>query len=402
MKVAEAVVIGGGVIGCSVLYHLASEGIKGILLEADELSSGTSGKCDGNIQIGDSAPGFDSDFVRLGQSMFNTIGRELGCDVGYRQEASLMVFESSEELEEGGRFVQEQKKNGLAIRFLDSRQVHECEPELADDILGGFLVESDGRVNPMLLTFGLAGRAQNLGSCVMEHSRVQSIEKDRRQDVFRIKTRDEEYVTPIVVNAAGAGAARVGDMVGIHIPIVPRQGQILVSEVTDPLVHRTVTEFGYLMTKFSKKSYRRNVTEDIERFGVAMVVEPTEAGNFLVGSSRAFVGDAVRSDYRIMRALASRAMRFFPKLKNIHIIRSYSGLRPFTDDHRAIISETGEKGFYIAAGHEGGGITQSLVTGRLMTEIILGKTPCIHAEPLRLDRFGKSERMSAPRKGRIV
>lgn len=387
MKLAEAIVIGGGVIGSSVLYHLCREGIRGILLEADELASGTSGKCDGNIQIGDSTPGFDMDFVRQGRNMFDHIQEELDDDVGYHKEASLMVFESAEELDEGKRFVREQQANGLDIELLDSRQVHECEPMLADDITGGFLVGGDGRINPMLLTLGLAGKAQSSGAQVKEHTRVLEIEKNRGQGTFSVKTADETYVSPVVINAAGVGAPLVGAMLGIRIPIIPRQGQILVSEVTDPLVHRTVTEFGYLMTKYSKTSYHRNVTEDMDRFGVAMVVEPTGAGNFLVGSSRAFAGETVRSDYRIMRALAARAIRFFPAMGRVNVMRSYSGLRPFTEDHRAIISETGENGFYVAAGHEGGGITQSLVTGRLLTELILGKETCVDPEPLRLSRF---------------
>ena len=188
-------------------------------------------------------------------------------------------------------------------------------------------------------------------------------------------------------NAAGVWAPVIGSFLNIEIPIIPRQGQILVAETTEPLVSQTVTEFGYLMTKYAEKSYKRNVTPDIEEFGVAMVVEPTEAGNFLVGSSRQFRGYSVKTDDRVMRALAKRAMRFFPCIRDVNVIRSYAGLRPYTKDQRAILSKTERKGFYVAAGHEGSGITQSLVTGRFMSELILEKPTCIDAAPFSIDRF---------------
>ena len=118
-----------------------------------------------------------------------------------------------------------------------------------------------------------------------------------------------------------------------------------------------------------------------------MVVEPTDAGNFLVGSSRQFRGFDTRTDFLTLQALAQRAMRFFPCIQNINVIRSYAGLRPYTKDQRAIISETDLKGFYVAAGHEGGGITQSLITGRLMAEMVAGQKTCIDPTPFALGRF---------------
>lgn len=383
----DAIVIGGGVIGTSILYHLAKEGVKGLLLEKGELADGTSGKCDGNIQRGDTKPGIDFDFVKMGQEMFPQMAKELQMDIQWKKETSLLVFETEQESEAGKAFVEEQRKNGHIIRYLDQRELLECEPKLARDLQGGCQFENDGRVNPMLLTIGLADGAKRLGASIKEGAEVIGIQYHPESKAYTVRTKDETYCSPVVINAAGVWAPVIGSFLNIEIPIIPRQGQILVAETTEPLVSQTVTEFGYLMTKYAEKSYKRNVTPDIEEFGVAMVVEPTEAGNFLVGSSRQFRGYSVKTDDRVMRALAKRAMRFFPCIRDVNVIRSYAGLRPYTKDQRAILSKTERKGFYVAAGHEGSGITQSLVTGRFMSELILEKPTCIDAAPFSIDRF---------------
>jgi len=361
--------------------------VKGVLLEKGELAGGSSGKCDGNIQRGDTKPGIDSDFVKMGQDLFPQIADELEMDIQWQKETSLMVFETEEEGEAGKLFVEEQKKNGFGIRYLDRKELLECEPKLAKDLAGGCQFDEDGRVNPMLLTIGLADGAKRLGASIKEGESVVDIHRDTGTGLYTVKTRNAEYVSPVVVNAAGVWAPIIGAYLQMDIPIIPRQGQILVAEVSEPLVRQTVTEFGYLMTKYGKKDYKRNVTADMEEFGVAMVVEPTEAGNFLVGSSRQFNGYNMKNDPRVIRALAQRALRFFPCIRNVNIIRSYAGLRPYTKDQRAIISETELKGFYVAAGHEGGGITQSLITGKLMSEMILGKPTCIDPVPFSMSRF---------------
>ena len=383
----DAIVIGGGVIGASVLYYLARNGVKGTLLEKKELASGSSGKCDGNVQCGDTKPGIDLEFVRMGQKLFPQAAAELQMDIQWKKETSLMVFETEEENEAGKKFVKEQQEKGLEIRYLDQKELLECEPKLAQDLPGGCQFKNDGRVNPMLLTISLANEARYLGASVKEGERVIEISRDSRSGLYTVKTEAEEYISPTVINAAGVWAPEIGDLLGIQIPIVPRQGQILVTEAEEPLVSQTVTEFGYLMTKYGKKDYKRNVTSDMEEFGVAMVVEPTEAGNYLIGSSRQFCGFDIKTDARVVKALAQRVMRFFPGIQNMSIIRTYAGLRPFTKDQRAIISETDLKGFYVAAGHEGGGITQSLVTGKLMSEIILGQKTCVDPVPFSLSRF---------------
>ena len=192
-----------------------------------------------------------------------------------------------------------------------------------------------------------------------------------------------------MVNCGGVKAPEIGQMVGLSIPIQARQGQILVSEQSFKVAKQKVMEFGYMMAKFQNEGeYKRPVTPDMEKYGVALVYEPTGGNNFLLGSSRYFSED-LHAEIDVMRAIAERGIRFFPVMKDIKVVRCYAGVRPFTPDHMPIISETEIPGYYIAAGHEGDGIGMSAVTGLLVSQMIAGKKTEFDMERLSFKRFCK-------------
>src|SRR5699024_6065882 len=173
---------------------------------------------------------------------------------------------------------------------------------------------------------------------------------------------------------------------GVDIPIVPRKGHILVGSRNQPVMMRNVMEFGYLMNKFERERITDARTAE---HGVALVFEPTESQNFLLGSSRQFVGYDPTIDIEVVKTMAMRTLRFFTKMNDFNIIRTYSVFRPWTEDHLPSVSEVEEvPGFYIAAGHEGDGMSLATGTGKLIEELIQGKTDTIiPTEPLRFSRF---------------
>src|SRR5690625_2119928 len=178
-------------------------------------------------------------------------------------------------------------------------------------------------------------------------------------------------------------------MLDLDIPIVPRKGHILVGSRNEPVMLRNVMEFGYLMNKFGRERIADKRTTE---HGVALVLEPTESQNFLIGSSRQFVGYDSSIDIQVVHTIARRVLRFFPKMNDVKIIRSYTGFRPFTEDHLPIVSEVAQlPGFYIAAGHEGDGISLATVTGKLVEELVTNQEETIiPKDPLRFERFDKS------------
>jgi len=386
-KTANVVVIGGGVAGAAITYFLTRKNVEVILVEKGAIASGTSGRCEGDVLICDKEPGFDSRLGKLSQDLFPQIAQELDYDIGWTQKGSLLAIENEEEMEVAKTFCARLAAEGLPVRILDRHEVREVEPHLAEDIVGGMETDGDGSLYPMGLVYGLVSDAKKRGAQILTHNAVLDIKRDRSGSIARVITQQEEIITPQVVNAAGIWAPFIGKMVGLDIPIRPRQGQMLVSERTFPVGPRKVMEFGYMMAKFEGESYTRKVTPEMEKFGVALVFEPTEAQNFLIGSSRRFVGEDTSCDVEVLRAMAQRAIRFFPVIKDINIIRSYAGLRPYTPDHLPIVSETEVPGFYVAAGHEGDGIGLSLITGKLVTQMICGEPLEINVDPLRLGRF---------------
>lgn len=384
---ADVVVIGGGVVGSAIAYFLSCKRQKVALVEKRRAASGTSGRCDGNVAIHDALPGYNCQLNKMSQDMFPAIAEELDADIEWSRKGAVVLIENETEMTFAEPHCQTMVEFGMPFRLMDSYEVREDEPNLAEDILGGIEVSCDGSLNPMALCNGLIRGARKNGAVIYGGTTVTGIGLDAKGEVERVITSGGDIATRAVVNAAGVWSPEVGRLVGLEIPVKPRQGQLIVGERSLPVARRKITEMGYIMAKFEQLDYRRDVTDDMERFGVAMVFEPTAALNFIIGSSRQFVGMDTTCDPSVLKAMAQRAMRFFPLLKDIRIIRTYAGLRPYTPDHMPIISDTPVPGFYIATGHEGNGIGLSLITAKLMTQIIGRSEPEIDLEPLRFDRF---------------
>ena len=319
--------------------------------------------------------------------MFPTLAEELESDIEWTRKGAVVLIENEMEMAYAKSHCAKMVEFGMPFRMMERREVRENEPNVAEDILGAIEVSCDGSLNPMALCNGLVDGARKNGANIFDCTRVTGIDLDAGGKVERVITDTGKIATRAIVNAAGVWSPGVGKLVGLDIPVKPRQGQLIVGERSFPVAKRKITELGYIMTKFEDLDYRRDVTSEIEKYGVAMVFEPTSALNFIIGSSRQFVGMNTACDPAVLRAIAQRAIRFFPVLRDIRLIRTYAGLRPYTPDHMPIISKTGVPGFYIATGHEGNGIGLSLITAKLITQMICGSDTEISLEPLRFDRF---------------
>lgn len=385
----EVVVIGGGIVGCSVAYYLAEAGLETILVEKNDIASGTSSRCDGNVTIVDKDPGFDSEMSLVSQELLNDLTKVLNIPFEFREHGSILVCDNDDEMQAAKDWVKTQNDNGLKFNVLDEKDIRNESPFFAHDIPGGLECETDSLINPYLFCYSLIEKAQKDFSLqVKDQTPVTNVTKTEAG--FLVETPNGTIRGKKVVNAAGVWAPFIGEMLGIDIPIIPRKGHIIVGSRNEPVMMRNVMEFGYLMNKFGRERIADARTAE---HGVALVLEPTEEQNFLLGSSRQFVGYDSSIDIQVVQTIARRALRFFPKMDDFKIIRSYTGFRPFTEDHLPIVSEVEEiPGFYIAAGHEGDGISLATVTGKLIEEIITEKSDMIISpDPLRFDRFKKEK-----------
>jgi glycine/D-amino acid oxidase-like deaminating enzyme len=384
---ADLVIVGGGIIGAAIAYYAAKSGLKVVLAERGEIAGGTSSRCDGNILAIDKEPGFDSRMSLVSQELVAELARELEDEFEYRAPGSILVCENEQEMQAAEQWVARQQQEGFPFRMLDQQALRKEWPHLAKDLPGGLECATDSTVNPVLMTYALARAARQMGARLLPRTPIQSVLKDEGGNVQGVETLGGVIHADAVVLAAGVWTRSIGQSLGLSLPIMPRKGHILVSARMPSIGNRKVMEFGYLMSKFGGQ---RSVDEVYEKYGVALVFEPTASQNILIGSSRQFVGMDTGVDQQVIRLIARRAIRFFPALANVPLMRAYTGLRPWTPDHLPIISAVDEvPGLYIASGHEGDGISLAAVTGKLMTEMVRGESTCITVEPLRYDRFGE-------------
>ena len=377
--VVDAVVVGGGIVGTSTAYHLTKMGAKVALLERGAIASGTSGACDGQILIADRHPGPELELGKLAARRWKELAEELPFDVEYEVNGSTLIAEVDDDLEVLKKLVGNLQKESVEAELVDAPAARELEPNLAEDIPGLAFFPGHGQVQPQLASWAMAEAARMGGADIRPYTPVKRIEKDDLGRVSGVVAGDEKFSTPVVVCAAGAWSSTIGEMVGVEVPVVPRRGHILVSEPAPAIIKHAAME----------ASYTRTIDADASALLVACVIEHTKSGPMLFGSSREFIGFDGNEQMAAVTGIAARAVRFFPALAGVQIVRCYTGFRPYTEDHLPILGACeAVPGFYLNTGHEGGGICMGPVSGMLVAQIVMGKETAIPMDPYNIARFG--------------
>lgn len=384
-KIYDVLIIGGGIIGASIAYYTAKTGLSVALLESNTVASGTSSKCDGNVLLIDKEPGFDSRMAIKSQALIKQLSTELEMEFEFRHPGSIFLCANEDEIEQGYNWVDyHNKENGKDKFFkkLTKEDLKNDSKYFSDHLIGGIECTNDSTINPYMLAFSLINQAKKYDFSLFEMTPVTDIQHIQGGE-FKVMSHEKVFKANKVINAAGIYSPHVGKLLDIEVPVVPRKGHILVSSRAELLGSRKIQEFGYLMTKFGKE---RQASKEMNDYGVALVHEATQSQNFLIGSSREFVGYNTNVNHKVIRLIAERAIEYFPPMKDMSFIRSYAGLRPWTPDNLPIISDTVVPGFYIAAGHEGDGIGLSAITGLWMSQMMTN-TLKDDISPLSINRF---------------
>ncbi|OGR23778.1 MAG: hypothetical protein A2277_11495 [Desulfobacterales bacterium RIFOXYA12_FULL_46_15] len=362
------VIIGGGVIGTSIAYHLTKHGCRPVVIESGDLASGSSGACDGLVFMQSKKPGIHLSLAMESLKRFKSLQQELPMDIEFRQTGGRVLIQTPEEYRAMKKFVCEQKETGLDVCLMDREKTLEAEPFLSPEIYGSTYSPLDAQVNPINLTLGFALAAKKNHAGIITQTKVLGILTHNNR-VTGVSTTKGDIKADLVVNAAGSMAGLVSEMAGLCIPIRPRRGQIVVTQSASRVISSCLISAQYIAAKFDPSL--------AGQAGEGISVEQACNGNLLLGSTREFEGFRKENTLAGIRRIISQTTAILPVLKTLQVIRTFAGLRPYTPDGLPVLGPVRSlEGFFMAAGHEGDGIALSPITGELMADMILGlKTP---------------------------
>jgi sarcosine oxidase subunit beta len=385
----EVVVVGGGLIGSSITYYLSKQGIDVTLLEKSGICLETSGACSGTCFVQSKKPGPTLRLTLKGLQEYEILRKELSYPLEFRQTGAMILIENNYELELMEKFVHSQRENGLDVKIISVKEAREKCPSLTENIVGTTYSPLDWQIDPLNLNVGLIEGAKNNGATIMLGVSAEKI-GIKNAEIAHVETNDgTKITTDFVVNAAGVHAQRVGAMIDVNAPVMPKRGQIIVTEKLPPLLPIPMMDVKYIMAKLRPSSSKETASKP-EKLDVGLAIEQTMAGTILSGSTRELVGYDTNVSFQAITAIARNMLRYLPVLENFAMIRAFSGLRPYTPDGYPIIGQaTNVKGFVIAAGHEGDGVALAPITGRIVSEIIAKGEPSFPIDEFSPARFNE-------------
>jgi sarcosine oxidase subunit beta len=368
-KFADIVVIGGGVMGASTAYHLAEAGVRDVVLVEREAQYGlgATGRCAGGVRYQ-----FATEInVRLSIAslkMIEEFEETTGQDPLYRPCGYLFVLTNEDDVQTFQTNLQMQRGLGVDTIWLDGDQVRSRLPFMNfEDALGGTIHEKDGLADPNSIVMGYIQRARQLGAHTFTDLEVINL-SEKSGKMNAVETTKGTISTPIVVNAAGPWAGRIGAMAGIEIPITPIRRQMI---TTTPLPDLPA-DFPFVID-FAQSLYFHREGEGI----LTGMSNPEEEPGFDQSIDEAWELEA-------MEAAAKR----MPMLDNAGRMAGWAGLYEVTPDAHPIYGLTDIQGFYIVGGFSGHGFMHGPISGKLMAEIILeGSSSTIDVSELDLNRF---------------
>ena len=381
---SDLVVVGAGIVGAACAYYATRAGLSVTVVDSGPITGGTTGAGEGNILLSDKEPGPELDLALLSNRQWRSLadlpmdGTTFGRMVELETKGGLVVATGQAELDGLARLAAEQRELGVEALAIPGDRLPEFEPHLTDDVAGGYQYPQDMQVQPMLATAHLLRLARRAGATVLTHEPVTGFLRSGER-VTGVRTDRRDIPAGAVLNAAGTWAGEVAALAGVRVPVAPRRGYILVTEPLPPIIRHKV----YLA------DYVADVASDSAALQTSTVVEGTGAGTVLIGASRERVGFDRTISLPALRQLAAGAVRLFPILRDVAVLRAYRGFRPYCPDHLPVIGpDPRAPGLHHACGHEGAGIGLSLGTARLVTQSLIGEPPEIDLRPFRPDRFG--------------
>jgi len=392
---ARVVVIGGGIIGCSVAYHLAAMGCRDVLLlERDRLTSGTTWHAAGLIVTFGSTSETSTEMRTYSRDLYTRLEAETGQATGFRPCGFIEVAADADRLEEYRRVAAFNRHLGIDVHELGPREVGELFPLAAvSDILAGFYVKEDGRANPVDVTMALAKGARMRGARIAEGVTVTGVQT-RGGAVAAVETSHGTIQCEVVVNCAGMWARELGQRSGVNIPLQAAEHYYL---ITGPMAGIS-RDWPVLEDPASYGYYR-------EEGGGLMIglFEPVCAPWQVDGVPKDFSFGEIEPDWERMTPFLEKALARVPAAQAAGIKKLFCGPESFTPDLQPIVGQAPElKNYFVAAGLNSIGILTGGGIGRLLAHWILTGAPDADVTGINIDRLHRYQGNPEYRRTRTV
>lgn len=362
----DAIVIGGGVIGCSIAYHLAKLGVKTTLLERGQIGMAASNAASGALSaiFGSNEEAAYAQLVNQSLAMFHQLAPELaeqsGIDIEFAECGELNLAISEDEASAFQRFAAQEAAAGSSARWLNAQDVHALEPELNPLIPGGIYTPEVCRVNNQRLSAAFARSAMRLGADVRQASEVIGLVRSGLR-ITGVRLNHEELSADHIIIAAGPWSTSIAEWVGGNIPVRPVRG---VNLNLIPQTHAINTVIH----------------------GAWGLLVPRNDGSVIAGATVEEAGYDCRVTAGAVQDIIGISATIVPSLRNADLNWATAGLRPGSPDDTPMLGAVpGWDGLLIASGHYRSGILLSPITGRLLADHIVGEKPKLleHFSPKR-------------------
>lgn len=347
----DVVVIGAGVVGAMCAMRLAESGLSVTVVEEGFGGGGSTGAAMGHIVVMDESVA-QRDLAAHSRARWGEILPTLPVDPSYDQCGTMWLAANDEELAIAGARAAEYTAAGVGAEVIDAHSLAALEPALRPGLAGALLVPGDGVCYPPAAARGLLMRAQAAGATFLQGTAA-SITTGRV-----VMADGSKLHAGAIVIAAGIGSNRLIPA----LPIVPRKGHLIITNRRPGMVRHQLVELGYLAS-----------AHGMGAASVAFNVQPRPGGQLLIGSSRELVGFDASINRELCGRMLARAIGMLPDLAAAAVWRTWTGFRPATPDSLPLIGRWWPtEGVWIAAGHEGLGITMAPGTADLITASIMG------------------------------
>ncbi|MEY3257805.1 MAG: hypothetical protein RL443_814 [Actinomycetota bacterium] len=380
---AKIVVIGGGVGGTSVAYHLAQLGEKDvILLDRSDLTSGSTFHSAGLVGQ------LRADPTLTKMNMYSVeLYRKLELSetpASWRECGSIKIASSKERMQEIRRQIGWAKTFGLDLQEISTAQAKELFPLMdTTDVVGGCYMASDGQVDPSQLTQAMAAGARKGGVKIFTHTRVLAINTDKNR-IKSVSTDKGEIECEIVVNCGGMFAAEIGRLAKVRVPIIPMSHQYLITEnfLSDD------AKFLPSLRDPDNLIYFRQEVKGLVMGGYERNSKPFTASSTSYDQIPAdFNSKLLPEEWDRFEEIATNAAKRVPKMSEVGLKNFINGPEGFTPDNEFCLGETSVGGFYVAAGFCAHGIAGAGGIGKVVAEWIVGGEPSMDLWHMDIKRF---------------